>query len=113
MKYISNAFSLNMIGMDIAMVDVRITDLPMDLVVEELLEDGFTSAIGHQDTAVILSGMMGIDVPMNRINISLGRNDELYVAQYTGPRLDEGTTVLPDGAKFSFKRVRFLEFYSK
>lgn len=57
------------------------------------------SAIGHQDTAAVL------DVPMNRINVSLKKGDVAYVAQLQGGRLPEGSTELPEGFSFKFLRV--------
>ena len=35
----------------------------------ELLKDGFLSAVGHQATADVLSELLGIHVPMNRITL--------------------------------------------
>jgi hypothetical protein len=35
---------------------------------------------------------------MNRANVSLAAGDRVLVGQYSGPRLPEGTTTLPEGA---------------
>ena len=60
------------------------------------------SVIGHADTAKIVSNILGIDLPVNRTNVKLVRREKMIVAQYSGPRLPEGATVLPDGAKIEF-----------
>ena len=87
--FLLNAFSLQMI------------DVPASVTFEEVesLPEGLTSAIGHADTAAVLS------VPMNRINVKLNRGDVAYIAQLTGGRLPEGSTTLPEGFKFKFIKV--------
>lgn len=103
--YLANAFSLNMIAECFA--DVRIATLDIDTV-KKILTGHFISAIGHQDTANILSKLLEKEIPMNRISIQLETDDCVIVAQYSGSRLPEGATELPEGASFTFKRVRFL-----
>ena len=63
------------------------------------------SVIGHADTARIVSGMLGIELPVNRANVKLACGEKMIVAQYSGPRLPEGATVLPEGAKIEFVLV--------
>ena len=74
-------------------------DIPADVV----------SAIGHADTAAVLCNMLGFEVPMNRMNISLDEDTEIYVAQLIGGRLPEGSTTLPEGFSFKFYRVTMLQ----
>lgn len=57
------------------------------------------AAIGHADTAKIVSGILGVEIPPARVTVTLGEGDGCLVAQYTGPRLPEGATVLPSGAE--------------
>jgi len=57
------------------------------------------SAIGHADTANVVASLLGIPVQVNRVNIELVPGDWLVLAQYSGPRLPEGTTTLPAGAE--------------
>ena len=57
------------------------------------------SSVGHADTAEIYSNELGRDVAFNRVSIEIGENTEVLVGQYFGPRLSEGTTELPVGAK--------------
>jgi len=61
--------------------------------------EGYTSAVGHADTAALLG------VACNRISVKLAVGDWVYVAQLQGPRLPEGTTVLPEGSKFAWVSV--------
>lgn len=98
---LTNAFSLSMLPME-AMNFVRVkkinpNDVPADV----------ESAIGHQDTAKVVSDILGFEVKPNRVSIKLNENDVLYVAQYTGPRLPEGATTLPEGAILEFFEVTF------
>jgi hypothetical protein len=43
---------------------------------KQLLANGFISAIGHQSTADIMSKVLGITVPYNRIQVFLQPGDE-------------------------------------
>jgi hypothetical protein len=94
MKFILNAFSLNMIG-----------NFPATVTVEEVstgdasgMANGVTSGVGHADTAAVFASVLGVPVPMNRATVSLVSGDRVLVGQYVGPRLAEGTTTLPEGA---------------
>lgn len=103
--YLGNALSLQMIN----------TDIPSDWVLEikkvspEDIPVDAISCIGHQDTANVLSGILGRDIPCNRRSVFLNNKDTLYVAQLTGGRLPEGTTTLPQGFKFKFLKVTVKE----
>jgi len=94
--FIANAFSLNMVSpADLPRLRMVAVDRPA-----RVLDSGrFVSAVGHADTAAL------IGVPMNRVSVTLTQSDWLYVAQYKGPRLPEGTTTLPEGASFSWVSV--------
>ena len=101
MTYISNAFSLQMLqtaNADIAIRGVESAEIPADA----------TSAIGHADTAAVVSDILGREVPCNRMNVSLEKGDVLYVAQVMGGRLPEGATTLPEGFRLEFRRVEIL-----
>ncbi len=73
--------------------------------VSKALEGGFTSAIGHADTAAVIGNILGVEVAMNRINVALTAETELYVAQVVGGRLPEGCTTLPEGIAIKFVRA--------
>ena len=96
-KYLVNAFSIQMLkkGGLVRFDEIDATEVPADV----------TSAVGHADTAAVLSNMLGFEVPMNRMNISLDEDTEIYVAQLIGGRLPEGSTTLPEGFSFKFYRV--------
>jgi hypothetical protein len=101
-QYLSNAFSLNMIPAayaGISMIEVAPADIPA----------AAESVVGHADTANILSGILSRTIQMNRATLALNYGDVLYVAQYSGPRLPEGATSLPEGAAFRFLRVELRE----
>ena len=93
--FIANAFSLNMVS------EADLPRLRMVACAEptRTLNGRFVSAVGHADTAAMLG------VPCNRVSITLTQSDWLYVAQYKGPRLPEGTTTLPYGASFSWVSI--------
>lgn len=101
--YLSNAFSLQMLDMSAAH-EIHAAPVTAEETAQAL-SGGFTSAIGHADTARVVSGMLGLDVPANRANIRLTAADALYVAQVTGGRLLEGATELPKGMTLAFVRV--------
>jgi hypothetical protein len=63
------------------------------------------SVIGHVDTAIIVSGLLGVALPMNRKSVKLDYGESMIIAQYYGPRLPEGATKLPDGAEIRFIMV--------
>ena len=95
---ICNAFSLNMVDPSFESYQWNIR--PVDpMVIPALLEEGgFESAVGHADTAKLFTSLLGVEVPCNRATVG-GCRGKLLVGQYSGPRLPEGTTTLPEGAK--------------
>lgn len=44
-----------------------------------LLADGFISAIGHEGTARIMSGIIGTEIPYNRISVHMMPGDKAVV----------------------------------
>lgn len=97
--YLGNAFSLQMLPSDgnISVETVTEADIPSDVV----------SCIGHTDTANVLSDILGMEIPVNRMSVTLNDGDVLYVAQLIGGRLSEGATTLPKGFSFKFMKVKF------
>lgn len=92
-KYIGNAFSLQMLA-----------NFPVKINIDEVskaeaLDSSNISVVGHQDTANVL------DVPYNRISLTLNAGDVLYVAQVIGGRLPEGCTKLPEKFKMKFLKI--------
>ena len=100
-KYLVNAFSIQMLqkGGVVRFEEIDATDIPSDV----------TSAVGHADTANVLTNMLGFEVPMNRAFVTLDEDTELYVAQLVGGRLPEGSTSLPEGFSFKFYKVTIVQ----
>ncbi len=101
LKILANAFSLQMVACPATVKFEEVTVAE----VTKALSDGFTSAIGHADTAAVVGSLLGMEVAMNRINVSLTAETELYVAQVVGGRLPEGCTTLPEGVTIRFIRA--------
>ncbi len=106
--YLVNAFSINMLPPDGAAVEFR----PISISQAAALlrsADGVTNAIGHADTAALVASVLQAEgytpPPAERINVRLTTGLTAIVAQYTGPRLPEGATSLPEGAQISFWAV--------
>ena len=102
-KFLTNAFSIQMLdGFSnptiVKFEEIKARDIPKDVV----------SAVGHADTAVVLSGILGFEVPMNRTSVFLDEFTEIFVAQLVGGRLPEGATALPEGFRFKFFRVTIV-----
>jgi hypothetical protein len=58
----------------------------------DLLRDGFVSAIGHQASATLLSQLLAIDIPVNRISVTLKTGDQALILRLL-ERLPEGTVL--------------------
>ena len=98
MIYVANAFSVGMIP-EALLSRVRLAPCARPV----LAGLTWTSAVGHSDTAAVLG------VPMARISVKMAVGDTLFVAQLQGPRLPEGTTILPPGSSFSWAKVTIAE----
>ena len=53
-----------------------------------------------------VAAMLGFEVAFNRTSLTLHEGDIVYVAQYVGPRLPEGTTTLPENSEIKFYEIR-------
>ena len=91
--YILNAFSLNML---VGNADIEVREVSQT--VAAILAPTCTSAVGHADTAAVFFAVLGVPVPCNRATVALKDGDVALVGQYSGPRLPEGATSLPEGA---------------
>ena len=91
--YLLNAFSLNMIVGD---ADISVREVSKDVAAS--LAAHCPSAVGHADTAAVFSSVLGVEIPCNRATVALKEGDVALVGQYSGPRLEEGATSLPEGA---------------
>lgn len=99
-NYLGNAFSLQMLDLE---QENKVSINPVTAA--EVASSGAESVIGHADTANVVSDILGIEVPMNRVSVKLNQGDILYVAQVTGGRLPEGATTLPEGMAITFVKV--------
>jgi hypothetical protein len=103
---LSNAFSLQMLALEVE-EELKITPISEELT-KKIISGGFVSAIGHQDTANVLTNILGVQVDNNRVNVSLDADTVLIVAQVVGGRLPEGATELPEGFKIKFVKVQLI-----
>lgn len=101
---LASAFSLNMLALPAVGGTVSIK---VEAIAPEQVSADAESIVGHEDTACVLTHLLGRPVPCSRVSVTLTPADTLYVAQYTGPRLPAGATALPAGARFTFARVTF------
>ena len=99
--YLLNAFSANMLAE--FPVSVRFTEISAAVMAE--LAQETMSAVGHADTAALFSAILGIEVPCNRVTVTLKSGESALLGQYTGPRLPEGATTLPEGASIKWVLV--------
>jgi len=110
MLALANAFSLNMLPLEGGKTQIREIEQEDAQII--LNSSQFKSYVGHKDTAEILSQMLNIQVLPNRESFEFNIGTKLLVAQYSGPRLPEGTTQLPEGARFRWFEVIFdFEIY--
>ena len=104
MRYITNAFSLNMLES----LNAVVTSTEIYAREAARLGKDAVSIVGHPDTAAVMASVLGIPVVANRATVLLKPHDELIVGQYRGPRLPEGVSTLPEGARIDWARVRIL-----
>ena len=91
--FLLNAFSLNMI---VGNADIVVREVSLKTAAS--LAADCESAVGHADTAAVFSSVLGVEIPCNRVSVTLKEGDVALVGQYSGPRLPEGATTLPEGA---------------
>jgi len=98
-----NAFSFNMVTDNEG--NVRFCELNKNQAKELLMKGGFESAVGHADTAKVFSNVLDMDIPCERVNVFLKKGDACVLGQYKGPRLQEGATRLPEGARIVWYHI--------
>ena len=129
--YLSNAFSLQMVETGEARSKKITIDQAKDLVGCQTSDSGWSegkdrrrgfrgksflpaaSVIGHADICRVINDILGLQIDglkyeTNRVSVSLMPGDVLVVGQYVGPRLPEGATELPEGAKIQWYRVDII-----
>jgi len=97
--------------------NVEIKKIPTSEVGKEVLAgmkrgEDWETIFGHQDICSIAQNTIqrsdpayGVTFAYNRVSVKLTPNDILYVAQYSGGRLLEGATELPEGATIMWYRI--------
>jgi hypothetical protein len=102
---ITNAFSISMIEIE-KEGNINFRKITIAEVKNLLSHFPYSSAIEHADTAAVVSSILGVHLPANKIiNVKLSKDKRLIVAQYNGPRLPEGSTTLPENASIDFWMV--------
>lgn len=97
--YLLSSFSVNLLAHFPAQVQFA------PITVEEaraLLSDGFKSVVGHADTALLFSALLGVEVSMCRETAVLSPGTRAVLGQYRGPRLPEGCSRLPAEASIGW-----------
>lgn len=114
--YILNAFSTNMISRDCG---VEFRPLSLEAAKSFILESKFAnreiiSGVGHESTAKIVSQLLGIQVPMNRINVLLDDGDNGLIMSL-GFRSEEGKIYTEEELKafVDAGRIKFHKFTIK
>ena len=107
-----NAFSLQMLSRSDA--EIYVQEVTPEWVTEQIRTYGVDSAVGHVDTARVLSDILNAEIAFDRKNITLEPGTSAVVAQVVGGRLPEGCTTLPEGISIKFLHVYVQEFdYSR
>jgi len=83
--YLVNAFSINMLqyaGQDVSFIPVSIN------AVKNLLKnEQWESAMGHADTARVIGRVLGVEVPVNRVSVTLDKRHKPYRSPVHRPAL--------------------------
>lgn len=116
MRYVCNVFTIAMapegghltwhpISVNVARGMLRPCD-PRE--VELGCQRGLTQAVGHAHTAELANSQLGEKlIEFSRLSVRLEHGDDLVLCQYVGPRLPEGVTVLPEGAKIVWYHAQY------
>ena len=107
---IANAFSLQMVS-QYEDVLVRIRKIKNIEEIKQLLQSHpFISAIGHESTARVLSRLLSISIPTNRVNVTLEPGVVLIVFQLLGGRLPAGQELTEQQIENEFIKTGKYEF---
>lgn len=93
--YICNAFSLGMLDMAKSKMNIKIVRLSDDEAKYFARKTNLKSAIGHESTASLVSQLLGMIIPMNRIQLKLKSGDRILIFQLLS-RLPEGKIIFDD-----------------
>jgi ferredoxin-fold anticodon binding domain-containing protein len=111
MKYVANAISLGMLdtleeleygSYDPLSVKLEVSRLSPEGARDWVRRESWTSIVGHDDTATLLSELLGVPIIKNRVSTSIKVGDCILVCQYNGERLAEGAKTLPPNATIRY-----------
>jgi len=102
---LSNAFSINMLSQTSSYTFSKVS---LQDAREMLSKIAWESAVGHADTAAVFSSLLEREVPCNRISVS--DPTKMLIGQYSGPRLPEGCSTLPEGATIQWWLVSRIDW---
>lgn len=111
MKYVANAISIGMLdtleeleygSYDPLSVKLEVSRLSPEGARDWVRREDWVSIVGHDDTAVLLSELLGVPIIKNRVSTSLKVKDCILVCQYNGERLAEGAKTLPPNATIRY-----------
>lgn len=114
--FICNAFSLSMLDrevqsrapgnatMECARYPVPCSDKLLSEYCRMMIEGKveWESAVGHESTAFLFGNELGLPILTNRVSVKLVKDTMALIGQYIGPRLPEGCTELPEGARIEW-----------
>ncbi len=106
--YLANAFSLNMLCERYHLLECRQLDPHITALLLYVFWGDIVNVIGHEELDEVVNALLTQHVPHlplpkpERLTVKLAPADAVVVAQYTGPRLEPGTTTLPDDAQITF-----------
>ncbi len=89
--YLGNAFSLQMLPETTTPIIIKVKRVSIEEVKSLLSNNNYISAIGHESTAKLLSRILSMNIPANRISIKLSEKDKLIVFQLQAGRLPLNT----------------------
>lgn len=99
-----NALSLGMLPETLFPATLKIEKISLEQA-KAAVASGFESFVGHPDTVLLYSELLGVPVPYNRVSVALSKGERALVGQYIGPRLPDGACKLPEGARIDWLLV--------
>ena len=114
MLYVTNALPGSVLAGADVLKFIKLTAAQAAEIIDGPLQ--WESAVGHADTAALFSAQLGREIGFNRISIdkdffarTIDRrvpfNHQILAGVYSGPRLPEGSTTLPEGASIQWVLV--------
>ena len=96
MIYILNSAVLTSFGV------YEFREISAEEVARRLGQQGFLSAVGHELTATILSQILGVEIPHNRVQISMQPGDQAVVFRLRNR--------LPENAQLTLEEAKALSY---